>query len=131
MESLRDLVGRVSNNYLSVAAQHKNFIVNDVPFDMGIDYNHSWISSIVNGLFETVVRNARETCIRVTARRYGYVVVLEVKESGNVNGYSMAIGLQEVNTLAEKIGGCLNISVQQPMTTVAFSFPNLPMMGNS
>jgi len=127
MESLHQLVGRLSKIYLTEAVKYKNFFVNDVPSDMGIDYNHSWVSSIVSGLFNTVVQHSRDTCIRISARRYGYVMVLEVRESGSINGYAMACGLQEVSSLAEKIGGCLNISVQQPMTTVSFSFPNLPI----
>ncbi|MCR6718810.1 MAG: hypothetical protein NVV59_00655 [Chitinophagaceae bacterium] len=127
MESLQNLVGRLTQGYLSEAAKYKNIFVNEVPSDLGIEYNHSWVCSIINGLFNTIVQHSRETCIRISARRYGYVMVLEVKESGSVNGYAMACGLQEINSLAEKIGGCLSISVQQPTTTVAFSFPNLPL----
>jgi hypothetical protein len=40
----------------------------------------------------------------------------------------MACGLQDVQVLAEKIGGCLTISInKEKATTIAFSFPNLPI----
>lgn len=127
MESLKQIAGKLMNGYLPVAVKHNNFFVNDIPADLAIEHNQSWISSVICGVLDTIVQHSRETCIRITARKYGYVVVLEVKESGSVNGYAMACGLQQVNSLAEKIGGCLSISIQQPMTTVAFSFPNLPV----
>jgi hypothetical protein len=126
-EPLQHLAGSVMKKLLPDAVQNKNFFINDIPSNLAVEYNQDRIIAVLEGLLRTVLYHSRETCIRLSARQYGYVVVLELKESGSINDYAMACGLQEVNSLAEMIGGCLSISVQKPMTTVAFSFPNLPM----
>ncbi len=127
MENLKQLTSRITADFLPVAVKQNNFFVNDIPANLPIEYNHEWISSIINGLVSTIVHHARNTCIRFSAKRFGYVMVLEIQESGSANGYAMACSLQEVQSQAQQIGGCLNISIPKPeLTTVAFSFPNLP-----
>lgn len=75
-----------------------------------------------------VVRHAKDTCIRLSAKKFGHVIVFEIEESGCISSYAMACGLQDVQSLAAKIGGSLSISIQKPQnTTIAFSFPNLPV----
>lgn len=128
MESLTQLVGRIAGDYLKIAVKNRSFFVNEVPGDMEVDHNKEWIASVISGLLSTVVMHARDTCIRLSARKYGHVVVLEVQDSGCISTYAMACGLQDVQTLAEKIGGSLSISVHKTtITRVAFSFPNLPI----
>jgi signal transduction histidine kinase len=126
MESLNQITGNLINNYVNQAAKHNSFFVNDIPRTLTVEFNQSWVRSVISNLLTTIVQHTRDTCIRLTARQYGYVLVLEVRESGSINGYAMACDLQESNAMAEKIGGCLSISVQDPMVTVAFSFPDLP-----
>ena len=126
-EPLQQLAGSVMQKLLPDAVQNKNFFINDIPSNLAIEYNQDRVIAVLEGLLRTVLFHSRETCIRLSARQYGYVVVLDLKESGSINDYAMACGLPAVNGLAETIGGCLSISVQKPMTTVAFSFPNLPM----
>jgi glucose-6-phosphate-specific signal transduction histidine kinase len=95
---------------------------------MPVEHNKEWVASIISGLLGAVVMHAKDTCIRLTARKYGHVVVLEIRESGCISTYAMACNLQDVQTLAEKIGGCLTISInKEKTTTIAFSFPNLPV----
>lgn len=127
METLQHLAGRIAGTFLPAAVRHNNFFINDIPADLPVDHNHEWVASVIGGMLATVIDHARDTCIRLSARKYGYVMVLEVRESGSINGYAMACGLQEVQGLAEKIGGCLNISITRPETTISFSFPNLPI----
>lgn len=128
MNTLKQLTSRVASTYLPVAVRNQSFFMNDIPGDLVVEHNNEWVSSIINGLLNAVVLHAKDTCIRLTARKYGHVVVLEIKESGCISSYAMACGLQDVQTLAEKIGGCLTISInKEKTTTIAFSFPNLPI----
>lgn len=128
MDNLKQLTTRVADSYLPVAVRNNSFFMNDIPDNMLLEHNQEWISSIISGLLSAVVMHAKETCIRFTARKYGHVVVLEIRESGCISTYAMACGLQDVQSLAEKIGGCLTISVnKEKTTTIAFSFPNLPV----
>ena len=128
METLNQLVSRIADNFLPVAVRNNSFFVNEVPSTLTVDHNQSWVSSVVANLFASVVNNAWDTCIRVSAKAYGYVIVMEIQESGAVSSYAMACDLQQVQALAEKIGGTLNISLNNhSTTTIAFSFPNLPL----
>src|SRR5688572_30213944 len=128
MDTLKQLTSRLAGTFLPVAVRNQSFFMNDIPEHMPVEHNREWISSIISGLLSAVVTHARDTCIRLTARKYGHVVVLEIQESGCISTYAMACGLQDVQTLAEKIGGCLTISIQKPTSTrIAFSFPNLPI----
>jgi glucose-6-phosphate-specific signal transduction histidine kinase len=128
MDTLSQLVGRIAGDYLPMAVRNKSFFVNEVPVDMPVDHNREWIASVISGLLSAVVMHAKDTCIRLSARKYGHVMVLEIQESGCISSYAMACGLQDVQSLAEKIGGSLSISIQKPASTrIAFSFPNLPI----
>lgn len=127
METLKVLAGKLIQSFTNDAGKNQSFFINDIPSHVVVDHNHAWVSSVISGLLDTIVHHCRETCIRLTARQYGYVVVLEVRESGSINSYAMACALQSSNSMAERIGGCLSISVHEPTTTVAFSFPNLPI----
>ena len=128
MDTLKQLTSRLAGTFLPVAVRNQSFFMNDIPEHMPVEHNREWISSIINGLLGAVVTHARDTCIRLTARKYGHVIVLEIQESGCISTYAMACGLQDVQTMAEKIGGSLNISVHKAsVTRIAFSFPNLPV----
>ena len=128
MDTLKQLTSRLAGNFLPIAIRNQSFFMNDIPEDLLVEHNREWISSIISGLLSAVVLHAKDTCIRLTARRYGHVIVLEIRESGCISTYAMACGLQDVQSLAEKIGGCLTISInKEKATTIAFSFPSLPV----
>lgn len=127
MKNLNQIVARLLNTHLSLAVRNHSFFVNDVPSDLPVDHNREWIASVISGLLVTVTGHAKNTCIRLSARRHGHIIVLTIQESGNTNSYAMAGELKQAYSLAEKIGGCLSISVPvMDNTTISFSFPNLP-----
>jgi glucose-6-phosphate-specific signal transduction histidine kinase len=128
MHTLKQLTGKIAGKYLPNAVRNHSFFMNDIPEDLPVEHNQEWVSSIINGLLNAVVLHAKDTCIRMNARKFGHVVVLEIQESGCISTYAMACGLQDVQTQAEKIGGCLTISInREKTTTISFSFPNLPI----
>jgi glucose-6-phosphate-specific signal transduction histidine kinase len=128
MDTLNQLTSRLANKFLPLAVNNNSFFVNDIIDDIPVEHNREWVSSVISGLLAAVVSHAKDACIRLSARKYGHVIVFEVQESGCISSYAMACGLQDVQSLAAKIGGTLSISIQKPSnTTVAFSFPNLPI----
>lgn len=127
MKNLNQIVNRLLSTHLSLAVRNHSFFVNDVPADLPIDHNREWIASVISGLLSTVTGHAKNTCIRLSARRHGHIIVFTIHESGKSNSYAMASELKQAYSLAEKIGGCLSISVPvMDNTTISFSFPNLP-----
>ena len=86
------------------------------------------MASIISGMIATAVSNTRDNCIRFSAKKYGYVLVLEIQESGRVNNFPINADLQQIQGMAEKIGGCLFINTQKEEKVImSFSFPNLPV----
>ncbi len=125
MENLNQLVDRLTAVFLPAAVRNQSFFLNDVPADLAIDSNPQHISPVVSRMIGAVVNHVRDTCIRFTAKKHGHIVVLELQESGSINGFEMASELQQVNHLAEKIGGYLSITLPKAQTTsIAFSFPD-------
>ena len=101
-----------------------SFFVNDIPSHLPVENNSHWIASVISRMLSIVARNVRHTCIRLSATKQGHVTVLEIQESGPVNGFALASDLQTVNLLAEQIGGQLSISLpKSEVTTISFSFP--------
>jgi hypothetical protein len=128
MENLHQLTGRLANNFLPVAVSNHSFFINDIPADLSVAHNREWVASVVGSLLCTVVHNVKDTCIRLSAKKYGHVIILEIQESGSTNTFTMASELQQVYSLAERIGGNLSIGLRRPeITTITFSFPNLPL----
>jgi hypothetical protein len=124
MENLKNLVGRLTGNYLQLAVKNRSFFVNDIPANVPVENHGQRITSVISRMLSIVADHVKNTCIRLTARKQGDITVLEIKESGIVNGFALASDLQVVNLLAEQFGGRLSISIPKPdVTTISFSFP--------
>ena len=124
MENLKHLVRRLTGNYLQAAVNNHSFFVNDIADDLPVDNNSERIISVINRLLAIAARQLKNTCIRLTARKHGYLTVLEIQESGPINSYALASDLQHVCLLANQLGGSLSISIRKAKNmTVSFSFP--------
>ncbi len=122
---LQDLMNRLIKTILPVAVRNNTLIVNDVPSGLQINIDENDLAGAISGLLHSVIHNAKESCIRISANEmYGNTIVLSVKDSNSFNTYGVACSLQNVVPLAQKIGGKLDISNQrQKITTIAFRFP--------
>jgi hypothetical protein len=126
MENLNELIDRLASVFLPAAKRNQSYFVNDVPSTLAIDANPQYIAPVVSRMISTVVSHVKNSCIRFSAKKHGHVVILEIQESGSVNGFALASELQQVNRLAEKIGGYLSISLPKAETTsIAFCFPGV------
>jgi hypothetical protein len=124
MENLNRLVRHLTGNYLPVAVSNHSFFVNDIPANVAVENYGQMITSVISRMLSIVTGHVKSTCIRLSARKVGDLTVMEIKESGTVNGYALASDLQTVNLLAEQMGGRLSISIPKPeITTISFSFP--------
>ena len=127
MENLHNLVTRLTGNYLVVAENNQSFFANNIPGNLPVANNSKWIAYFISRMLSIVTSHVSNTCIRLSAKKNGHLTVLEIQESGTVNGFALSSDLQHVNLLAEQIGGCLSISLLKSETTsIAFSFPDVP-----
>jgi hypothetical protein len=126
--TLRRLADRLMHSFHAIAGRNKSYFVNDIPDQLYIDTNSEIIASILSGLLAAVVNNAKESCIRISAKIYGNVILVHVKDYNSINYYPVENGLQELQSLAEQVGGCVSVTSQRHnIATFAFSFPNLPL----
>lgn len=127
MESLHELVTRLSSGFLSIASGNQNLFINDIPGDLAVEHNREWIASVISGMIASAVNGTRGAAIRFTAKKFGPILVLEVHESGQAETYPGTLEIQQMQNLAERIGGCLFINTQERERTImSFSFPAIP-----
>lgn len=132
MNNLKQIVDHLADAYLPVASVNHCFFVNEIPSDLCLDHNKEMIASVISGLISTVAGHANNSRIHLSARKHGHIIVFNVVEAGSANSYTMAGELKQAFLLAEKLGGCLSISVPvMTDTTISFSFPNLPLLAAS
>lgn len=128
MEPLHKLVDSISTSFLPAADRNFNYFINEIPRDLVVEYNQEWVASVISGMISSAVGSAKNTCIRFCAKKYGYVVVLELREAGHRKNQPDRRQLQQMQDIAEKIGGCLYVGSQdEERIMMSFSFPNLPV----
>jgi hypothetical protein len=126
--SLQQLTSGLINSFTIPALRNRNLLVNNITEDLLIDSNAQVVASILSGVLSAVVSHSKNSSISLSAKLYGDVVLIHIKDYNNAIGYTIDGGWQRVQALAVKIGGFINITNQrQNVTTIAFSFPNLPM----
>ena len=123
--ALQSVIDKLITPLVPIAVRNNSFIVNDVPSFLKFGNDEKGVASVIDGILRSVIHNARESCIRISAQLlYGKMMVVSVKDSNSFNTYAVACSLQDVLPLAQKLGGQLDISNQrQKVTTIAFKFP--------
>jgi hypothetical protein len=83
------------------------------------------VITVMKDILTTVVANSRNGNIHITAERYKDVVIVEIQERNNYNGYALSFSIGSIEPEAASIGGHLTIrGQQQKVTTISFSFPD-------
>lgn len=120
-----DLIESVS----SAAILNDSYFVNEMPTDLGIDTDPQLVASVLGGMLSTVARHAKGSVIKVSAKIYHDVILVHVKDYNDSQNHDIYHSMEALNPLAEKIGGVIDVnSYRLKVTTVVFSFPNLPMV---
>jgi hypothetical protein len=124
--SLHHLVNRLSESLAPAARSNKNLIINNVPEDICSEINENLVASVLSRLMNVVLMNTENSCIRVSAKTFGNVVLMNVKDDGCLNYESISHHLTEIQSQAEKMGGFVGFtSYRNRLTTISFSFMNM------
>jgi hypothetical protein len=94
---VRNLPGTIDRNKISVE--------NQVPYDLKMYANQMKIVPVINELLTTVLANARNTTILLTAEKYSGIVTLNIRDSNNYNGYALSFSLRSLSQQARFAGG--------------------------
>jgi hypothetical protein len=123
---LRDLTDRLINNFTDKAGRNKSYFVNEIPGHLQLGADTQIFTSVLSGLLAAVAYYTRDSCIRLSAKVYGSVVLLKVKDSNNSDIYGIEAKVQNFKPLAERIRGSVHVTNQyKKLTTITFGFPNL------
>lgn len=123
--SIYQLVENNIRRYFNAAKSNSNSLINNVSDTLKVHADELVIGSIIGGLLHAVITHVKESHIYISAKEvYGRMVEINVKDDNCYNPYAVALSLQDVVKLAERIGGRLDISNQrQKITTITFRFP--------
>lgn len=123
--TLHNLVNNVTSSYSPAAQRNSSYIINDIPEEISIIPNEDLLASVLSGLMNIVLSHTQNSCIRITAKAYGNVVLMHVKDDGCVNYDSISQNLSGIQYMAEKLGGYVGFtSYRNKLTTIAFSLMN-------
>jgi hypothetical protein len=122
---LKQLAERLLNHSRQAAERNNSQVVNDIPEKFVANKDERILAEVIKGMLTAVINNAKDTCIRISAKLlYGNKVEVLVKDPNSYHSFALACGLQDVFPLAAKIGGDINItSHKKKVTTVSFVFP--------
>ena len=125
---LHHLTDCLVTTFHSKATSNNNHFINEIPDQLHLATDRQLLATVMSGLLSAVVTYAKGSCIRLSAKVYGNVVLVQIKESTSLNNKSFESEVRKLQPLAEKMRGsvCV-ISQRQKLTTITFGFPNLPL----
>ena len=124
---LRNLVNQLISDSLASAVEQKTLIVNEVSDSMYIDGEITSLGPVIGELLAAVISNSKKGRIHIHAERYSDMIILEIQDRNNYNGYALAYSLKSIEPMAAMVGGFITIKGQQQLeTTISLSFPAYP-----
>jgi len=126
--TLHSMVSRLVAGSAPAAARNRSFLINDVPKDLYIVANPERVAAVLSNVFVVLAKNASDSCIRISAKMCGNVILVQIKDQHSINPYTIALNLQQAQPMAESIGGYVGVTSQRRCeTTIVVSFPNIPV----
>lgn len=123
--SLHHLINRISGSLSPATQRNKIVIINNVPDDICSNINENLVASVLSRLMNVIVMHTENSCIRISGKVFGNIVLLHIKDDGCLSYDSISHQLTEIQAQAEKIGGFVGFtSFRNKLTTIAFSFIN-------
>ncbi|MEI9912695.1 MAG: hypothetical protein WDO71_25475 [Bacteroidota bacterium] len=124
--SLRSLINQLLRHSLNDMMRNSDSsVMNEIPAELCTITDESKVTPIIQELLATVVTNARKGRIRIRAEKFRDIVILEIQDQSNYNGYALDYSIRAIEPLARMVGGYISIKGQQQLeTSISFSFPN-------
>lgn len=124
--SLQSLINHLLRHSLSdLLRSSDSSVINEIPAELTLMVDENKIAPVITELLETVLGNARKGRIHIRADRFRDIVILEIQDSSNYNGYALENSIRSIEPLARMVGGYITIRDKRQLeTTITFSFPN-------
>jgi hypothetical protein len=102
-------------------------VVNEISSEISLMTDESKVFPVIKELLTAVLLNARKGNITLRAERFRDIMIFQIEDRNNYNGYALDYSLLSLEALARVAGGHLSASGQQQLVaTISFSFPNGP-----
>ncbi|WP_276503189.1 hypothetical protein [Terrimonas pollutisoli] len=120
---IHEVADRLVKSFLPEAVSNQNFFINDIPTTLQFREESPVAVSVLGGLLSAIATCAKNSCIRLTAKLYGNIVFIHVKNSNGFNSHIIQGRLQQLQVLAGKTKGAVGFtSHQNAVTSVTFGF---------
>jgi C4-dicarboxylate-specific signal transduction histidine kinase len=116
--SLHQLVDRLMDSFIPLAATQKSFIINDVDKAFQLQANEQVLAFIVGNLLNNAIACSQSACIRIEAVKQPDGVLIRVRNNGTHFYSTVAHGFSDVVAAARSMGGNINIYNQRNEGTV-------------
>jgi hypothetical protein len=126
--ALHLMINQLSVSSLPSAMRRQSVVVNDIPSALYVNTDAHKLAAVLGSLLNTVIGHSSNSYIRISAKTYGNVALLHIKDNCRLNSPAFACSLVKIQELAERIGGSVGVtSYRNGITTIAFSFINHPI----
>lgn len=123
--SLQTLVSKSLIYSFAIASKNSTTIVNDIQPDIYINSSNHRVIPVITDLIDTVIKNAKDSEICITAERFRELIILQVQDLHNNNGYALGFSLQLIEREATNAGASIQFKDQQcRVATISLSFSN-------
>jgi hypothetical protein len=124
-QTLHKLVDQLVISLLPQTSELRSLIVNDVSQEIEIDTDQNLLATVLGDLLCDTVLNSWNNCIRISAKVYGYMTLVHVRNNFRESNSLALANFIQAQQLAERLGGCISITNNMLNgTTIAFSFSN-------
>ena len=122
---LTDVVDNIVTTLLPKATLNRSFFVNDIPDQFQLGRNSAAITSVIGSLLCAVVSYAKDSCIWLSAKLYGNVILVDVKSSNGFNSPGIEQQIRRLQLIAGRNRGTVGLtSYQNHVTSLTFGFTN-------
>lgn len=124
--SLQSLINHLLRHSLSdLLRSSDSSVKNEIPANLNLAISENKLTPVITELLTTVLSNARKGRIHIRADRFRDIIILEILDQSNYNGYALENSIRSIEPLARTIGGYISIKGNHQLeTTITFSFPN-------
>jgi capsular polysaccharide biosynthesis protein len=123
--SLQSLINQMLTNSMSMAFRSKSLVINEVSRHVQLSRDKAIVAPVIRDLLSTVISNARNGDICISAERFRNIITLQIQDRNNYNGYALAYSIRAMEAEAAMVGGSISITGEQKkVITISFSFPD-------
>ena len=111
--NLHDLSRILIQRLLPAAALRQNLLVNDIPASIYFQGDRKLALTVVNGLLSGSIAQVGNSCIRVTAKAIGEMILICVTDGKGYNDCGIIEGVMEEYSVTEKDASIVSITKNQ------------------